>query len=166
MGGMLAKLPNNSWPNSSFREKMLRILIHLPVEKEHLEESTVGKILVALEKSPEEIQSNRQLIRQIKDKWSRVVCNLRINYSELEPEEIEQSKFELRKRQQIEEKRNLLDPPNKLEQVRLSEYRRAIRKHDFVLRPKSTLEFNKSGQGMVSLLVGSGQVDTEDEKAD
>ena len=147
---MLAKLPNKSWPNSSFREKMFRLLSQLPIEKDHLEGSNVGKILVALEKSPEEIQSNRHLIRQIKEKWSRVICNLRIDYSEFQPEDIEQSKCELRKRQEIEEKRSLLTQPNKSEQVRMSEYRRAIRQHDFVLRPKSSLDLSKSGQASVS----------------
>ncbi len=132
---------------------MLRILIQLPVDRDHLQESGVGKILVLLEKSPEEIQSNKQLIRQIKDKWSRVVCNLQIRYSDLEPEDLEQSKYELRKRQRIEDRRILLDQPNKSSDIRPSEYRRGKKKYDFVLKPKSTFEVNKSGQGVVSSLV-------------
>ena len=65
---MLCKLPNDSLPNTNLRVKLLKIISELPVTSDNLIDSKVGKILGLLEKSKDELESNKRLIREIKDR--------------------------------------------------------------------------------------------------
>lgn len=74
---------DGSLPNMKVRKAMIDCLMKLPVEKEHLRRSGMGKVVIALMKHPQEVDSNRQTLRQIKDKWSRAIYSRGTNFSEL-----------------------------------------------------------------------------------
>ena len=89
LSSMLERLPNDSLPNTNLRTRVLKAIRDLPVESRHLMDSKAGKILVMLEKAKDELDANKQLIRDIKAKWARVVCGLYINYADHKVDEYE-----------------------------------------------------------------------------
>jgi hypothetical protein len=147
---MLVKLPNDALPNANLRTKLLKIISELPITSDILVDSKAGKILVSLEKSKEELESNKRLIREIKDKWSRIVCGLYINYAELEREEYESARVALRKRQQVEGERADAELMTNSTNLEASRVRRMKRRYDFVARPKSNFEIQKFEKSNVS----------------
>ncbi len=80
----LSMLPDGSWPLSNVREKILQAIYKLPISVDHLKASKLGKTLSLLEASRKEFEANKKLIQQIKDKWSRLICNITTEYSNLE----------------------------------------------------------------------------------
>ena len=70
---MLNRLPNDCLPNSTFRKQILTILLDLPINTDHIRQSSIGKALTKIEKSGEEIESNLQLIKELKHRWSRMI---------------------------------------------------------------------------------------------
>ena len=95
-----------------------------------------------LEKAKEELEANKQIIRDIKAKWARVVCGLYINYADHTVDEYEKN-IVLKKRQQHE-----LDKPEnellgKANEMEASKVRRMKRRYDFVNKPASNLDVHK-----------------------
>lgn len=52
---------------SSQRASLLKVLMVLPVQKSHLRESGIGKLVVAMAADPEETRDNRELIKQARE---------------------------------------------------------------------------------------------------
>ncbi|CAN0479899.1 unnamed protein product, partial [Scytosiphon promiscuus] len=46
------------------RASLLKVLMALPVQKSHLRESGIGKLMVAMAADPRETEENRELIEQ------------------------------------------------------------------------------------------------------
>ncbi|KAE8671873.1 SWIM zinc finger family protein [Hibiscus syriacus] len=87
----LEPLPDGSLPNATLRGSILNILTHvMPVDiraedrREHLKRSGLGKVIMFLSKSDEEITANRQLAKDLVENWSRTVFNKTSKYSEVE----------------------------------------------------------------------------------
>jgi hypothetical protein len=139
---MLERLPNDSLPNANLRTRVLKVIQELPVESRNLMDSKAGKILVMLEKSKEELEANKQLIRDIKAKWARVVCGLYINYAEHKVDDYEKNTM-LKKRQQHELEKPEAELLGKANQLEASKVRRMKRRYDFVTKPASNLDVYK-----------------------
>lgn len=141
LGGYLKQLPDGSWPNSSLRDRVLKLLLYLPVQYEHLENSTVGRIIVKLEKSKEEFEASKEVIRQIRSKWSRIVCGVDIDYSKklkiISPEKIKPL-YQTQKNQPVKIIQNNSEEASSL--------RRANKKYDFVHAPRSNVSTMGGGR--------------------
>lgn len=83
----ISKLPDGSWPLSSARSKILNLIMVLPTELDQLRSTNLGRTLSNLQTSPNEFKENKKLIQHIKDKWSRKICNISVEYTRLENEE-------------------------------------------------------------------------------
>jgi hypothetical protein len=139
---MLERLPNDSLPNTNLRTRVLKAIRDLPVESRHLMDSKAGKILVMLEKAKDELDANKQLIRDIKAKWARVVCGLYINYADHKVDEYEKN-VALKKRQHHEFDKPENEVFGKANQTEASKVRRMKRRYDFVNKPVSNLDVHK-----------------------
>jgi len=108
----LKRLPDGSWPLSSLRTQIFQTLIALPYNEHHLkytklgniENLDLGKTLTSLQNSRSEYDDNKKLIQQIKNKWSRIVCGINMNYSHLEDCEKENLKLMKKKRKRTSSK--------------------------------------------------------------
>lgn len=80
----MTKLPDGSWPLSSVRHSILKLIHTLPVTVEQIRSSQLGRTLGMLQVSPKEFGENKKLIQAIKDKWSRVLCDIEVEYARLE----------------------------------------------------------------------------------
>lgn len=85
----LEPLPDGCLPNINVRTAILKILTDLPIDveqydrKEQLKKSGLGKVIMFLSKSDEEIQSNRRLARDLVDKWSRPIFQKSTRYEDM-----------------------------------------------------------------------------------
>uniref|UniRef100_A0A0D6R9G8 TFIIS N-terminal domain-containing protein n=1 Tax=Araucaria cunninghamii TaxID=56994 RepID=A0A0D6R9G8_ARACU len=85
----LEPLPDGCLPNTNVRTALLKILTDLPIDveqydrKEQLKKSGLGKVIMFLSKSDEEIQSNRKLARDLVDKWSRPIFQKSTRYEDM-----------------------------------------------------------------------------------
>lgn len=59
----------------------------MPCEVEHLQNIRLGQTLETLKNSPQEFKVSKKIIQNIKDKWSRKICNISIEYTTLEGQE-------------------------------------------------------------------------------
>jgi hypothetical protein len=84
----ISKLPDGSWPLSSARAKVLELIFVLPTELDQLRSTNLGRTLSNLQTSPNEFKANKKIIQYIKDKWSRKICNISVEYTRLENEEV------------------------------------------------------------------------------
>lgn len=80
----ISKLPDGSWPLSNVRNKVLKLIHSLPSSVDHLRNTDLGKTLNILQNSPKELSENKKVIQSIKDKWSRIICNIPVEYTNLE----------------------------------------------------------------------------------
>jgi transcription factor SPN1 len=69
----LEPLPDKSLPNNTIKKKVLRILSHFSVEKEHLRKSGIGKIVAFYTKNPKEKPEIKSEAQQLLLKWIAVV---------------------------------------------------------------------------------------------
>lgn len=80
----LARLPDGSWPLSNVRNNILKLIYTLPVTVDQIRSSLLGRTLSVLQASPKEFAENKKLIQTIKDKWSRLLCEIEVEYANLE----------------------------------------------------------------------------------
>lgn len=133
---MLNRLNNGSFPNPLFRTKMLNILERLPVTSENITRSGAGKILTVLQKSGEEIPTNKHLIKRIKDKWSRVLCRS----AQEGRDDVEQdvtNRHRLRQPFIANHIRDASSMTRNYMDIEASQVRRLKRRYDFVHAPPS-----------------------------
>lgn len=77
----LQKLPDGSWPLSTVRTKVFGLIYDLPTEVGHLKTTSLGRVLSLLQASNCESLKNKSIIKLIKDKWSRIICDIRVEYT-------------------------------------------------------------------------------------
>lgn len=80
----LVKLPDGSWPLSNVRNGILKLIYTLPVTVDQIRSSLLGRTLSLLQVSPKEFGENKKLIQAVKDKWSRLLCDIEVEYANLE----------------------------------------------------------------------------------
>lgn len=81
----ISKLPDGSLPLSSVRSKILKLILGLPVTLDQLRTNNdVGRTIMMLEKSHMELEENKKIIRQIRDKWTRIATHTQVEYTNLE----------------------------------------------------------------------------------
>ncbi|KAG2530083.1 hypothetical protein JM18_002506 [Phytophthora kernoviae] len=94
-------LENGTLPNVGLRTKMLDMVSKMPVFKEHLKRSGLGKVVMILMKHPQETLENKELCRSLVERWSRSVFNKTLDFSklaELEAEKAENAVYRRRER--------------------------------------------------------------------
>ncbi|KAK8601026.1 hypothetical protein V6N13_059231 [Hibiscus sabdariffa] len=86
----LEPLPDGSLPNATVRASLLNILTHtFPIDirwedrREQLKKSGLGKVIMFISKSDEEISANRQLAKDLIENWSRTIFDKSTRYSDL-----------------------------------------------------------------------------------
>ncbi|OIW10694.1 hypothetical protein TanjilG_16066 [Lupinus angustifolius] len=85
----LEPLPDGSLPNINIRTAILQILNDFPIDLEHydrreqLKKSGLGKVIMFLSKSDEEISVNRKLAKDLVDKWSRPIFNKSTRFEDM-----------------------------------------------------------------------------------
>lgn len=80
----MSVLPDGSWPLSSVRSKIFDTIYKLPAQVDHLRATRLGRTLAILQTSKSEFPKNKKMIQLIKDKWSRIICTIPVDYSHLE----------------------------------------------------------------------------------
>lgn len=84
INAFLSPLPDGSWPLSTARSKIYSTIYKMPVQLNHIRSCAIGKTLGTLLTSKMEFGSNKKLIQAVKDKWSRLICNITTDYVNLE----------------------------------------------------------------------------------
>jgi len=84
-------LEDGTLPNLGVRTKMLHMVSRLPVMKEHLKRSGFGKVVMLLWKHPQETRENKDLCRELIERWSRAVFDKTLDYSKLAELEAEKA---------------------------------------------------------------------------
>ncbi|KAJ7943886.1 transcription factor IWS1 [Quillaja saponaria] len=85
----LEPLPDGSLPNINIRTAILTILNEFPIDleqydrREQLKKSGLGKVIMFLSKSDEEIGVNRKLAKELVDKWSRPIFNKSTRFEDM-----------------------------------------------------------------------------------
>ncbi|CAJ1937006.1 unnamed protein product [Sphenostylis stenocarpa] len=85
----LEPLPDGSLPNINIRTEILKILNDFPIDlgqydrREQLKKSGLGKVIMFLSKSDEEINVNRKLAKELVDKWSRPIFNKSTRFEDM-----------------------------------------------------------------------------------
>lgn len=102
LGEMIYKFPNGEYPSANTRNRVLKIVRNMPVEREHIIKTKFGGFLTFIEKKKDEILENKKLANEIKQKWTRVVLNENIDYTMLQDEQHELTQAYLRKRSAID----------------------------------------------------------------
>lgn len=80
----ISKLPDGSWPLSSVRIEILKTIFAMNPTVGQLKNSQIGRTLEVLQLNRNEFPENKKLIQQIKDKWSRIICDIPTEYTNLE----------------------------------------------------------------------------------
>ncbi|KAG6962408.1 hypothetical protein JG688_00008620 [Phytophthora aleatoria] len=153
-------LEDGALPNVGLRTKMLEMVSKMPVFKEHLKRSGLGKVVMVLMKHPQETPENKELCRSLVERWSRAVFNKTLDFSklaELEAEKAENEIYRRRERARRQKKSKnkaraaerggnvfngrTADPdvkPDVSERAELPEQLHI----DFLLRPQSKIDMN------------------------
>lgn len=162
MGQMIYKFPNGEYPSASTRNKVLKMVLKMPVEKEHIMKTKLGGFLTFLEKRKEEIAENKKLASAIKRKWTRTVLGENIDYTMLQNEQHELKQAYLKKRslteslhsQSSKRRRGALDRSDSEENDGLQQRKNFRRtSYNFIIMPKNSkmkknLKRLKEGQRM------------------
>jgi hypothetical protein len=84
INSFISILPDGSWPLSSSRSKLYDLIYKLPASVDHLRATRLGRTLALLQNSKSEFTKNKKKIQLIKDKWSRIICTIPVDYTHLE----------------------------------------------------------------------------------
>ncbi|KAJ2492715.1 Transcription factor iws1 [Coemansia sp. RSA 2050] len=76
----LEPLDDGSLPNLDIQNAMLESLGRLPIRRDHLRESGIGKIILFMSKCPRITEQNRRICEQFVQQWSRMVLRLSSDY--------------------------------------------------------------------------------------
>jgi transcription factor SPN1 len=79
----LEPFPDGVLPSVDIRTFILESLQSFPVDKIHLKESRLGRVVMYLYKNPRETKGNRKLAHQLIDKWSRSIVGSSIDYRDV-----------------------------------------------------------------------------------
>ena len=149
---MMGRLSNGEYPGANTRTTVLKIIMNMPINKQHILSSRVGGLLTFTEKKKDEIRTNRELATKIKEKWKRVILDENIDYSMLHEEQTNivnsyLARQELRRRNRQDDDLEVADPRSK-RRAKLAEednprrgYMRST--YNFLHRPKSSKLTNR-----------------------
>ncbi|RMX64570.1 hypothetical protein DD238_005539 [Peronospora effusa] len=153
-------LEDSTLPNVGVRTKMLEMVSKMPVFKEHLKRSGLGKVVMMLMKHPRETIENKELCRSLVERWSRAVFNKTLDFSklaELEAEKADSEVYRRRERARRQKKLknkahgsdrsgNVFSVRNADHDVKIEASERAELPQqlhiDFLLRPQSKVDMN------------------------
>ncbi|KAG7399694.1 hypothetical protein PHYBOEH_008201 [Phytophthora boehmeriae] len=152
-------LEDGTLPNVGLRTKMLDMVSKMPVFKEHLKRSGLGKVVMILMKHPHETLENKELCRSLVERWSRSVFNKTLDFSklaELEAEKAENAVYRRRERMRKQKKSkersrtsdrggNVFNPQRDSKQDVMGSERAELPDQlhfDFLLRPQSKVDVN------------------------
>ncbi|KAJ1644282.1 Transcription factor iws1 [Coemansia erecta] len=76
----LEPLDDGSLPSLDIQNAMLDVLKRLPIRRDHLRESGIGKIILFMSKCPRIPERNRRLCEQFVQQWSRMVLRLSADF--------------------------------------------------------------------------------------
>ncbi|KAJ1800457.1 Transcription factor iws1 [Coemansia sp. RSA 2399] len=76
----LEPLDDGSLPNLDVQNAMLECLKKLPIHRDHLRESGIGKIILFMSRCPRISEHNRRICAQFVQQWSRMVLRLSSDY--------------------------------------------------------------------------------------
>ncbi|KAJ2059110.1 Transcription factor iws1 [Coemansia sp. S146] len=76
----LEPLDDGSLPSLDIQNAMLESLGKLPIRRDHLRESGIGKIILFMSKCPRISEQNRHTCEQFVQQWSRMVLRLSADY--------------------------------------------------------------------------------------
>ncbi|KAJ2701154.1 Transcription factor iws1 [Coemansia sp. IMI 209128] len=76
----LEPLDDGSLPNLDIQNAMLDSLGKLPIRRDHLRESGIGKIILFMSKCPRITEQNRRVCEHFVQQWSRMVLRLSDDY--------------------------------------------------------------------------------------
>ncbi|KAJ2908076.1 Transcription factor iws1, partial [Coemansia aciculifera] len=76
----LEPLDDGSLPSLDIQNAMLEALSKLPIRRDHLRESGVGKIVLFMSKCPRISENNRHMCEHFVQQWSRMVLRLSSDY--------------------------------------------------------------------------------------
>ncbi|KAJ2082163.1 Transcription factor iws1 [Coemansia sp. RSA 988] len=76
----LEPLDDGSLPSLDIQNAMLDALRNLPIRRDHLRESGIGKIILFMSKCPRISEANRRTCEQFLQQWSRMVLRLSADY--------------------------------------------------------------------------------------
>ncbi|KAL0489110.1 hypothetical protein AKO1_009039 [Acrasis kona] len=116
---------DGSLPNVNIRTAVLKILTELPcageskvyqngggeedfdgIDKDHLKESKINKLVRILAEHPKEIPQNKRLANNLLQRWSRVMHGLAVDYSKLKQYDEDQKEEGRRSERLIQNRRN------------------------------------------------------------
>ncbi|KAJ2725828.1 Transcription factor iws1 [Coemansia sp. Benny D115] len=92
----LEPLDDGSLPNLDIQNAMLNILGKLPIRRDHLRESGIGKIILFMSKCPRISERNRRTCEQFVQQWSRMVLRLSSDYRD---KKVKETTVDLRRKQ-------------------------------------------------------------------
>lgn len=83
LGNWLKQLPDGSFPSNPLRARLLEVIQDLPVSVDNLTNSNLGKSIMAINKNPNENSQIKKLAKTLIDKWSRMIYDIKTEYTEL-----------------------------------------------------------------------------------
>ncbi|KAK2631703.1 hypothetical protein EUGRSUZ_L02550 [Eucalyptus grandis] len=134
----LEPLPDGSLPNINIRAAILQILTDYPIDleqydrREQLKKSGLGKVIMFLSKSDEEMTSNRKLAKDLVDKWSRPIFNKSTRFEDMRNLEDDRIPY---RRPSVKKERKSGQSSS-----RLHASRPEATPLDFVVRPQSKID--------------------------
>ncbi|KAK3428746.1 hypothetical protein EUGRSUZ_E00221 [Eucalyptus grandis] len=147
----LEPLPDGSLPNINIRAAILQILTDYPIDleqydrREQLKKSGLGKVIMFLSKSDEEMTSNRKLAKDLVDKWSRPIFNKSTRFEDMRNLEDDRIPYRRPSVKKLAGKDTGMESRDgDLYADVFSRERRSgqssSRQHDFVVRPQSKID--------------------------
>eukprot|EP01135_Chromosphaera_perkinsii_P009974 Nk52_evm9s1992 gene=Nk52_evmTU9s1992 len=138
----LEPLPDGALTHISIRTAMLEILFSMPIDKQMLKDSGVGRMVMLLYKHPKETDANKKLTKRIIDQWSRPIFGLHSSYREVGEEndyrEIDVGHMKEQSLERIRE-REAQEAENKEKDLNFHARVPQASDRDYKIRPKSKI---------------------------
>ncbi|EPT27235.1 IWS1 C-terminus protein [Toxoplasma gondii TgCatPRC2] len=145
----LAPFKDNTLSNFTLRNRLLHVLMKLPISSQELMNNDLGRVLVLLWHHPDESDENRVLIRQLIQRWTRPMLGLGSSHREFLQErdrafeandaDIQQKLIAAAKA--LQAARPPADDP---EEARRRHARIPVNSgHNFIIQPKSDVNSNE-----------------------
>jgi transcription factor SPN1 len=83
LGRWLSQLPDGSFPSNPLRKGLLEAIQDIRIEVDNLTSSSLGKAVMAIFKNPNETAQIKKLAKSLIDKWSRMIYDIKTEYTEL-----------------------------------------------------------------------------------
>ena len=83
LGRWLSQLPDGSFPSTPLRKSLLEALQEIPVSVDNLQNSDLGKSVMAVYNNPRENVQIKKLAKTLVDKWSRMAFEINTEYTAL-----------------------------------------------------------------------------------